>query len=94
MLKRKIKIFLQALEDREITQREVAARLGYTERHVRNVLRLYRQTKTPSERAMRSKLAKARQQYRKLLAQTLSPRQAAERANCSLRTIYRYRNKV
>ena len=95
MLRDDIIPFLEELRTRKVTNRAVAARLGVSEEHVSRVLKELGIVKIPGgqERRAAKELAAERYRYRKEVAKTLSPRLAARAARCSVRTIYRWRNK-
>lgn len=94
MLKRDIQPYIEDLVARLITNREVAQRLNVTEAHLSRTLKDLGIVKEPAknQRLNQKKLNETRKQHRQKLANKLPPEAAAEAANCSVRTIYRYRN--
>jgi hypothetical protein len=94
MLRDLIKPYIDRIRRREVTNRAVAAELGVTEF---SVCRVLKQLKVVREEAPNSKAKKdlneARRQHRLKAAQTMDVKAAAQAANCSIRTIYRLRNK-
>lgn len=89
----KIKPYLDQLRDRELTNRAVAKLLGVSEEHVCRVLKRLKFVKNPPpDRQQASQLYRARQEYRRHVATTLSITDAARAAGCSVRTIYRLRH--
>lgn len=97
MLRDNIKPYLDQVRRREITNRELARVLGVSEWHVCRVLKQLKVERDPakSTHAAGRALLEARAELRTELANdpSLTLAQAARKANCSVRTIYRYRNK-
>lgn len=95
MLRDRITPFLEDIVNRRVTNRAVALRLQVSEEHVSRTLKELHVIKVPAERrgAAQKELVAARYAYRQQAAKTLTPRQAARAANCSIRTIYRWKNK-
>lgn len=95
MLKRDIQPYLDRLVKREMTNRAAAAILGVSEEHLSRTLKYLGIVKVPRTKADDPKkdLIAARRSFRIELANTLSVKEAAKRANCSDRTIYRLKSK-
>ena len=99
MLRDRILPFLDELRTRKVTNRAIAARLGVSEEHVSRTLKELGVVKTSAKeareafKAARKALVAARYEHRATVAKTMAPRQAARAAKCSLRTIYRWRDK-
>jgi DNA-binding CsgD family transcriptional regulator len=93
MLKLKIRPYLADLIARRVTNREVARLLGVTEAYLSRTLKLLEVEKDPpaNTRKKQHELVATRKAHRQSLANQLPPARAAREANCSLRTIYRYR---
>jgi hypothetical protein len=91
MLKRDIIPFLQALIDREITNRAVAKLLGVSEEHLCRTLTMMRVVKIPAEKRRDPIIIKARREHIAHLAVTLPVKLAAEAGRCSVSTISRYK---
>lgn len=97
MLRDNIPPYLARLVSREMTNRAVARELGVTEHHLCRTLKQMGVVKEPAQdRSNAGKLLDARRELRTRLANDpdLSLAQAASRANCSIRTIYRYKVKA
>lgn len=91
----KLKPYLNALRDREITNRAVALELGVSEEHVCRVLKRLKFKKSPPpDRSEASALYRTRQKHRRHVATTMSIADAARAAGCSTRTIYRIRHNA
>ena len=80
------------VESRQITNRELSKILNVSEAHISRMLKMMGIKRPPPEYIAKRLLAEARREYRRKLARTLTPAQAAVQANCTERTIYRYRN--
>jgi hypothetical protein len=96
MLRDNIQPYLPKLVSREMTNRAVARELNVTEHHLCRVLKSLGVKKEPApDRSSAGKLLDARRELRTRLANDpeLTLAQAASRANCSVRTIYRYKAK-
>lgn len=94
MLRDDIIPYLDDLKHRRVTNRAVAAQLRVSEEHVSRTLKELGLVKDPAQsRAAAKELVKARYEYRQSVAKTLTPKQAAKAARCSVRTIYRWRQK-
>lgn len=93
MLKTAIQPYIEDLTNRLITNREVATILNVTESHLSRTLKDLGIKKIPAEntRLNQKILNKTRREHRQKLAQTLTPERAAKLANCTVRTIYRYK---
>jgi transcriptional regulator with XRE-family HTH domain len=94
MLKRDIQPYIPDLKARLITNREVARLLNVTEAHLSRTLKDLEIAKEPAKnhRQQQKQLTKTRKEHRLSLSKRLPPEEAAKAANCSIRTIYRYRN--
>ncbi len=93
LLSRDIQPYLEQLKSRELTNRAVAEILGVSEEHVSRTLKALGVKKDVLPGTAERELRATRRQYREHVAKTMPPKQAARAANCSLRTIYRLRNK-
>jgi len=96
MLRDKIKPFIPQIISRELTNRALAAKLGASETHICRLLKqLNVKRDAAPTRANKRALIQARQALRTVLANDpdLTMVEAARRANCSVRTLYRYRTK-
>lgn len=92
MLKAKLKPYLEALRERRLTNRAVAKLLDVSEEHVSRVLKQLKLQKDPvPDPKKRKALLQTRAELRSTLANSMSITEAAKAANCSTRTIYRYR---
>jgi len=93
MLKLKIQPYIDDLTNRLITNREVATALNVTESHLSRTLKDLGVKKVPAEntRLNQKTLNKTRKEHRQRLADTMAPERAAQLANCTVRTIYRYK---
>lgn len=94
MLSDDLKPYIDRIVKREITNRELAAVLGTHETYVCRVLKrmgIVREAivAPPSSKEIRA----ARAEHRRLVATTMTIKQAAAAAGCSERTIYRLRSK-
>lgn len=94
MLKKKLEPYLDRIRRRELTNREVAALLNTNETYVCRVLKgmgIEREeiVKPPTSKELNA----ARTEHRELMASTMTAKEAAKAAGCSLRTIYRIRGK-
>lgn len=95
MLADDIQPFLEQIKRREITNREVAARLHVSESHLCRVLKqLGVERDPPPDRKAQAELNRARRAFRENAARTLSVPAAARAAGCSVRTIYRLKAKL
>lgn len=95
MLADNIQPFLEQIRRREITNREVAARLGVSEEHLSRVLKKLNVVKDPPpDRKAQAELNRARREFRENAARTMSVSAAARAAHCSVRTIYRLKAKL
>lgn len=95
-LRIRVKPYLAELKARATTNRAVAAELGCTEEALCRVLKEVGLEKDPAiDRKAQTELNKERTAFRTRLANdpTITPAEAAKRAGCSLRTIYRYIGK-
>lgn len=94
MLKRDIQPYIPDLKARLITNREVARLLNVTEAHLSRTLKDLGIQKDPAKNARlhQKQLTKTRKEHRASAANRLPPEEAAKAANCSIRTIYRYKN--
>lgn len=97
----RVKPYLTPLNNRETTIRAVAAQLGVSETYLSTVVKplLERVESSTKYRQNRSILKKTRSKYREFLAKQvekgdISVETAAIEANCSIRTIYRYLDKI
>lgn len=96
MLRDNILPYLPKLVSREVTNRAVARELKVSEAHLCRVLKALGVEKEPApDRSNAGKLLDARRELRTKLANdpNLTLAQAARQANCSVRTIYRYKAK-
>lgn len=93
MLKLKVQPYIDDLTNRLITNREVATILNVTESHLSRTLKDLGVNKVPAEntRLNQKILNKTRKEHRQRLADTMTPERAAKLANCTVRTIYRYK---
>lgn len=94
MLSDDLKPYIERLQRREISAREVALALGTHESYVCRVLKRMKVVreaivKKPSTKEINA----ARAEHRLRVAKTLSVTDAARAAGCSVRTIYRLRSK-
>ena len=93
MLKLKIRPYLEDLKSRKTTNRAVAAELRVSEEHVSRVLKALKIQKDPvPDNKARKALLAARKALRTQAAQSLGVKEAAKLANCSTRTIYRFKS--
>jgi hypothetical protein len=94
MLKRDIQPYIPDLKARLITNRDVARLLNVTEAHLSRTLKDLNVVKDPAknQRIQQKQLTEIRKKHRQSAANRLPPEEAAKAANCSIRTIYRYRN--
>lgn len=93
-LRVRVQPYLAALKARETTNRDVAFLLGCNEQALSRLLGTMGFEKEPAiDRKAASELVAERQAFRTKLANdpSLTMEEAAVRAGCSLRTIYRYR---
>jgi hypothetical protein len=97
----RVKPYLDRLNARETTLRQVAAELSVHPTYLGGIVRplLQRSESTTEYRRNRSNLKESRSKYREFLANRvklgeISVETAAIHANCSIRTIYRYLNKI
>lgn len=96
MLRDNIKPFIPRIISRELTNREVARALGASEEWVCRTLKALGVVREPApDRSKSGTLLTARRELRTRLANdpTLTLEEAARQAHCTVRTIYRYRNK-
>jgi IS30 family transposase len=94
MLSEKIKPYIEQIRRRELTNREVAALLGTHETYVCRVLKRMKVERDPIIKPPSTKeLNAARAEFRQEVATTMTAKEAAKAAGCSLRTIYRIRGK-
>lgn len=97
MLKEKLAPYLELLKTRSVTNREVAAELGVNETYLSRVLGQMGLKKDPpqsaSYRQRQHELFQARIEHRKNVAKTLPAKEAAKAANCSVRTITRWKHR-
>lgn len=91
MLKVRLRPYLEMIETRQITNRDLAKELGCSESHLSHTLAILQVSRVQPDYKLRKTLVQARKDYRKHLANTLPPEEAAALANCSIRTIYRYK---
>ncbi len=97
MLKLKIRPYLDDLKSRKTTNRAVAAELRVSEEHVSRVLKALKLEKDPApdskaDTKARKALLAARKALRTQVASTHGIKEAAKLANCSERTIYRFKS--
>jgi len=95
MLCDQIKPFIPAIVRRELTNRALARHLGVSESHLCRVLKQLNVVRDPAPtRENQRALIEARHELRADLANdtNLTVAEAARKAGCSTRTIYRYRN--
>jgi transposase-like protein len=91
-LKTRVKPLIAAIVNRQLTIRAAALQLGVTESYLSKVLiSLNVERITAPTRQQVKELNAQRKAHRTHLANTLPPKEAAKAANCTLRTIYRYR---
>lgn len=91
-------VLLAQLKERKVTNKAAAEALGVSEFYLCRTVRSLQVKKpgdTPKQRAARSKLSKARNDTRAMLAKMvnkgeLTMAQACKRANCTERTMYRW----
>lgn len=94
MLSDRLKPYIDQIRKREITNRELADKLGTHESYVCRVLKRLKVERDPLERRPSTKeINAARAEHRRLVAETMSVKDAARAAGCSERTIYRLRSK-
>lgn len=97
MLKDSLAPYLESLRTRAMTNREVAAALGVNETYLSRVLGQMGFVKdapqSVKERQRQHELFAARIQHRQHVAKTLPAKEAAKAANCSLRTISRWKSR-
>lgn len=96
MLRDNITPYLPKIISREMTNRAVARELKVSEHHVCRVLKQLGVQREPApDRSAAGRLLEARRELRTRLANdpNLTLAQAASQAKCTVRTIYRYRNK-
>lgn len=92
MLRDDIRPYIEDLKARKTTNRAVAQVLHVSEEQVSRVLKQLRVVKDSVPQAKkRRELAKIRREVRETAANSLPIKQAAVEANCSTRTIYRYK---
>jgi hypothetical protein len=92
MLRDRIKPYIDQIVRRELTNRAVAAELGVSEHHVCRVLKALNVVRNPAPtRDNKAALIQERKDFRASVAASMSVTDAARAANCSTRTIYRYR---
>ncbi len=93
-LRFRMKEYLPALQSRQMTNREAAALLGVHEEHLCRMLAEVGFKKEPPanrvDRETAKRLAAEKKAFRTLVANTMTPEDAAKAANVSVRTIYRY----
>lgn len=95
MLSDRLKPYIDQIVKREITSRELAVALGTHESYVCRVLKRMKVEREPIVHQPSSKeLNAARAEHRRHVAATLPVKEAAKAAGCSIRTIYRLRNKA
>ncbi len=82
--------YLERLINRELTSRAVAQALNVSEAHLCRVLKANKITKAPIYKPDPG-LLQARKAHRIKVANSMPPEEAAKAANCSVRTIYRYK---
>jgi transposase len=93
MLKIRLRPYLADLQKRKVTNRAVAKVLGVSEAHLSRVLKgIIVKDPANNERKARKDLLATRKIFRDSVANTLSIKEAAKRANCSERTIYRHKH--
>lgn len=96
MLRDDIKPLIPRIKTRDLTNREVAALLGYSEYTVCRVLKQLKVVRDPvmkPDRSAERELEKSRHEFRAAVAKTMGVKEAAAAAHCSIRTIYRWKNK-
>ncbi len=82
--------YLERLVNREMTSRALAKTLNVSEAHLSRVLKANKITKAPIYKPDPA-LREARKAHRIKVANSMAPEDAAKAANCSVRTIYRYK---
>lgn len=98
MLRDEIQQYLPKIRSRELTNRSVARLLNASETHICRLLKQLKVKRDPAPARARDAahraLIAARQELRTELANDpdISLAEAARRAGCSVRTIYRYRS--
>jgi hypothetical protein len=97
----RVKPYIERLNNREVTILAVAAELGVNPNYLTKVLKplLSRIESTTKYRKNRSNLRESRRKYREFLAKRVKSGEitvetAAICANCSIRTIYRYLDRI
>lgn len=97
MLKENLAPYLDSLKSRSATNREVARALGVSETYLSRVLGKMGFVKdapqSVKERQRQHELFAARIEHRQHVAKTLPAKEAAKAANCSLRTISRWKSR-
>jgi len=95
-LRDRLKPLIPDIVNRTLTGRAAARRLGVSESHLCRVLKQLHVERAPIPDNPDTALRAARVELRQQLANdpSLTIEQAAARANCSTRTIYRYKGKA
>lgn len=92
MLKKTLQPYLQKLISRGITGRVVAKELGISEEHLSRTLKGMGIAREPAQKRKQKEATSKRREQIEALAKTMPAAEAAKQANCSIRTIYRYRS--
>lgn len=97
MLKDSLAPYLESLKSRALTNREVATALGVNETYLSRVLGQMGLVKdapqSVKDRQRQHELFAARIEHRRNVAKTMPAKEAAKAANCSLRTISRWKSR-
>jgi IS30 family transposase len=97
MLKKKLKPYLEDLRTKKVTNRAIAKLLNVSETHLSRVLKTLITKETGQTykdlREQQRILAQARKEFRLKVAKTLPTKEAAKVANCSTRTIARWKKR-
>ncbi len=91
-LKQTILPYLPQLKARTLTNRALATQLGVSEAHLSRTLKLLNFKRDPP--TPKINLLETRKRIRTRLANSLPIKEAAAHANCSERTIYRYKKNA
>lgn len=94
-LRTRVKPYLEDLKTRATTNRAVAEALGVNEQSLSRVLgELGFERDPPVDREAHRQLVKTRKEYLAHCAATMTPEEAARACDVSVRTIYRYLDKI